>query len=196
MTFVNAQQNFKKFNYNITWTPRVRSIWLCRNLYTLLFIRKQLIYILNPHMAIFKSDYEMRYLTQYFLVRRLDYLLSNVMLKSYGIVTSNWVKSCSYVTLQTANNYLEEDNGTGVVNVGLTVNLNWYTKYLKPRSLIGVFVSKKIYKIQLIRVLQLLVFNWRALNSYRLFFSGYPIATKDWFLVRFVGNYYFKLLNF
>jgi hypothetical protein len=42
----------------------------------------------------------------------------------------------------------------------------------------------------------LLVFNWRALNSCRLYLSGYPIVTKDWFLVRFVGNYYFKLLNF
>jgi hypothetical protein len=46
------------------------------------------------------------------------------MLKSYGIITSNWVKSCSYVTIQTANNYLEGDNGVGVESVGLTVNLN------------------------------------------------------------------------
>jgi len=196
MIYVNTQQNFKKFNYNITWTPKLRSIWLCRNLYTLLFLRKQLIYIFNPFSNLFRIRYDLRYLTQYFLVRRLDFLLTNIMLKSYSIVTSNWLKCCSYTIIQSANSYLdsEGEQGSGLVN--LNVSSKWYSKYLKSKSLVGFFVPKKIYKVQLIKVLQLLIFNWRALNSYRLYHSGYPIITKDWLLVRFVGNYYFKLLNF
>lgn len=196
MTYVNTQQNFKKFNYNITWTPKLRSIWLCRNLYTLLFLRKQLIYIFNPFSNLFRVRYDLRYLTRYFLVRRLDFLLTNIMLKSYGVVTSNWLKCCSYVVIQSANDYLDREEGVDVKVVNLSVDSKWYSRYVKSKSLVGVFIPKKIYKIQLVRVLQLLIFNWRALNSYRLFHSGYPIITKDWLLIRFVGNYYFKLLNF
>lgn len=194
MTYVSNHQNFKKNIITLHWTPRLRSIWLQRNIFTLLVIYKNLIYAFINFSNVISLPYDWKYLTNYFLRRKLHFLLTHVFVKSYGITTSNWVISCSYNTISQGLSCLESPRT--VYNTVSLVDTLWYRSYVKPQGLIGIFISKKIYKIELIRFIYIITHTWRSLNSVRYHYSGYPMATKDWSLVRFFGNYYFKFLNF
>lgn len=194
LTYISVQQNFKLSNPGLHWTPRLRSVWLYRNVFILLFLRKQLMRSNAAYKNLSVENYGWEYLANYFLTRKLHYVLSHIYQKPYGIVSSNWTKGCAYGTIQKGIEYL--DNLKSDSEVRITIKRRWYVRYTKPQGLLGIFISKKIYKIELIKFLQLLLFSWRSLNSANVYYSGYPIITKSWLPVRFLGNYYFKLLNF
>lgn len=194
MNLVIAQQNFRNFNPNLTWTPRLRAIWIYRNLHTLLSFAIQLVHAFNPYASLIRLDYSFMCMAWYFLTQRLHFILTHVALKSYGVVASNLEKSCGYATLCSAVNRIIAPKKLSEMRSDL--NGSSYVLYLKPKSLVGIFIAKKLYKLQLVRFVQLLISNWLPLNTSYLYFSGYPIATRNWFVVRFVGSYYFRLLNF
>lgn len=188
------KQNFKRVSPNLIWTLRLRSLWLYRNIFTLIFLYQQLLLNNAPYSVLKKNDQELDYLTQFVLVRKLYFLLTHIYLKSYTVRVSNFSRSCDYWSLSNSVNYVDDNqNKLKVIPV---LSREWYSVYIRPYSLIGLFISKKLYKIEMVGFILLLLYNWRSLNTYRLYLSGYPILTKEWLLVPFFGNYYFKQLNF
>lgn len=189
-----TKQNFKRVSPNLIWTLRLRSLWLHRNMFTLIFIYQQLLLNNAPYAVLKNNTQELNYLTQFILIRKLYFILTHIHLKSYMIRVSNFSRSCDYWSLSNGVNYL--DDYQNKIQITPLLARHWYAIYVKPRSLIGLFISKKLYKLELINFILLLLYNWRSLNTYRLYLSGYPILTKEWLLVPFFGNYYFKQLNF
>jgi len=192
-TFI-IKQNFKRTSPNLVWTLRLRSLWLYRNVSILIFLYQQLLLSKSPYLLLNKAVSDLHYLTQYVLIKKLYFILTHVYLKSYMIRVSNFARSCDYWTLQGGVNHLSDNNNS--VQLLSVMQQRWYSLYIKPRSLIGLFMSKKLYKLELVGFILLLLHNWRSLNSVRFYHSGYPIVTKEWLLVPFFGNYYFKKLNF
>lgn len=188
------KQNFKRISPNLIWTLRLRSLWLYRNTFTLIFLYQQLLLNNAPHFISKNTDQELNYLTQFVLVKKLYFLLTHIYLKSYTVRVSNFSRSCDYWSLSNSVNYV--DDYQNKLKITPTLTREWYSVYVRPYSLIGLFISKKLYKIEMISFILLLLYNWRSLNTYRLYLSGYPILTKEWLLVPFFGNYYFKQLNF
>ena len=188
------KQNFKRTSPNLVWTLRLRSLWLYRNIFILIFLYQQLLLSKSPYLLLNKSVSDLHYLTQYVLIKKLYFILTHVYLKSYMIRTSNFARSCDYWTLYGGVNHLGDNNNN--VQLLSALQQRWYSSYVKPRSLVGLFMSKKLYKLELVGFILLLLHNWRSLNSIRFYHSGYPIVTKEWLLVPFFGNYYFKKLNF
>lgn len=189
-----TKQNFKRLTPSLTWTLKLRSIWLYRNIFILLAIRQKLNISKVPYWNWIQTNSMRNFLSDYLLQYKLYQLLSQICLKSYTIRISNFGKSCDYWALANGNNYFEIK--TEQTKVTTPMNPVWYSLYLKPWTLLGIFTSKKIYKIQLIKFIHLLVDHWQALNTSRLYYSGYPIITKNWLVLRFLGTYYFKTLNF
>ena len=188
------RQNLKRTSPNLTWTLRLRSLWLYRNSFTLIFLYQQLLVNNSNYPSLKYTSSDIQYLTQFVLIKKLYYTLTHVYLKSYSVRVSNFSRSCDYWSLNNGINYLDDRKDNLKLIPVLTQQ--WSIVYIKPKSLIGLFISKKLYKIELINFILILLHNWRSINSYRLYLSGYPIVTKEWLLVPFFGNYYFKQLNF
>ena len=192
-TFI-IKQNFKRTSPNLIWTLRLRSLWLYRNIFILIFLYQQLLLSKSPYLLLKKDVSDLHYLAQYILIKKLYFILTHVYLKSYMIRVSNFAKSCDYWTLSGGVSHLG-DHSISIRPLS-TLQQRLYSLYIRPRSLAGLFVSKKLYKLELVGFILLLLHNWRSLNNSRFYHSGYPIVTKEWLLVPFFGNYYFKKLNF
>jgi len=178
-----TKQNFKRVSPNLTWTLRLRSLWLYRNSFTLIFLYQQLLINNSNYPSLKYTSSDIQYLTQFVLIKKLYYILTHVYLKSYSVRVSNFSRSCDYWSLNNGINYLDDrKDGLKLIPV---LTQQWSTVYIKPKSLIGLFISKKLYKIELINFILILLHNWRSVNSYRLYLSGYPIVTKEWLLVPF-----------
>lgn len=189
-----TQQNFNRITPMLTWTLRLRSIWIYRNIFTLLLIRHQLNLSKIPYWNWLQPNLLRNYFLDYIVQQKLYFLLTHIKRKSYTVRQSNFAKSCDYWALSNGINYFTNENASLVI--ASPMKPEWYVNYVRPWSLVGVFIAKKIYKIELVQFINLVLFNWRALNSKRQYFSGYPILTPDWFTLRFLGTYYFKILNF
>lgn len=192
-TFI-IKQNFRRTSPNLIWTLRLRSLWLYRNTFMLIFLYQQLLLNNPSYASTQRAQPDLVYLTQFVLIKKLHFILTHTYLKSYSVRVSNFGRSCDYWSLRNGINYL--DDRKDCLKLLPTTTKEWNAHYVKPKSLIGLFISKKLYKIQLIRFILLLLHNWGSLNSYRLYSAGYPIVSKEWLLVPFFGNYYFKQLNF
>lgn len=188
------KQNFKRTSPNLIWTLRLRSLWLYRNIFILIFLYQQLLLSKSPYLLLTKDLSDLHYLAQYVLIKKLYFILTHVYLKSYMIRVSNFAKSCDYWTLYGGVSHLGDYSSS--IRPLSTLQQRWYSLYIRPRSLVGFFVSKKLYKLELVGFIILLLHNWRSLNNSRFYHAGYPIVTKEWLLVPFFGNYYFKKLNF
>lgn len=189
-----TRQNFKKITPTLIWTLKLRSVWLYRNIFLLIFLRQSLILNVPQYWNLTHETNAMRYLANFLLLKKLHHLLTHIYLKTYTIVTSNFSRSCDYWTLTNGIVYLDQKQLNG--EIFLQKVTKWNMHYIKSKQLVGVFTAKRIYKIELIKFIQLLIFNWQTLNSKRLYNSGYPIITVEWFLLRFLGTHYFKTLNF
>lgn len=194
-TFI-IKQNLKRVSPNLTWTPRLRSLWLYRNTFILLFLYQQLLLNKSTYLQPNSLAPDLSCFSQYVLIKKLYFILTRIYRKSYMVRVSNFAKSCDYWALSNGVNYLSGGTSTPSIRLLPTLPHSQYSLYIKPRSLVGLFVSKKLYKIELIQFILLILHNWRSLNSYRLYRAGYPIVTREWLLVPFFGNYYFKQLNF
>lgn len=189
-----TKQNFKRQYPTITWTLRLRSVWLHRNVFTMLFLRRQMNFYSIPYWAWPRCDSLRDGIIDYVMQQKLYFLLTHVQLKSYTIRVSNFSKSCDYWTLSNGVNFF--DNKTKQWGLTTRVQPIWYIPYVKSWSLVGVFIAKKIYRIELIQIVRLLIYHWSALNTQRLYYAGYPNITQEWLILSFLGTYYFKVLNF
>jgi len=188
------KQNFRRTSPNLVWTLRLRSLWLYRNIFILIFLYQQLLLSKSSYLLLNKAGSDLHILTEYILIKKLYFILTHVYLKSYMIRVSNFARSCDYWSLYAGVNHL--GGGDSVALVWAALPRQWYASYIKPRSLAGLFMSKKLYKLELINFILLILHSWRSLNSVRCYHSGYPIVTREWLLIPFFGNYYFKRLNF
>lgn len=188
------QQNLRRRSPLLVWTLRLRSIWLYRNIFILIFLYKQIALNHISHLNLLHANRLTEYLTQVVLIKKLNYLLTHIHLKSYTVVTSKFSRSCDYWILLNGLNYLTDKDL--VWRNAINFKKRWYAIYVNPYALIGVFLANKFYKPQLIRLLQLLIYSWQTLNSQRIYHSGYLIFTNNWLVVRFLFLRYFKILNF
>ena len=85
------KQNFKRTPPNLVWTLRLRSLWLYRNIFILIFLYQQLLLNKSPYLLLNKIVPDLQYLTQYVLIKKLYFILTHVYLKSYMIRVSKGV---------------------------------------------------------------------------------------------------------
>lgn len=189
-----VQQNFRRRTPLLVWTLRLRSIWLYRNIFILIFLYKQLVLQHVPHFDLLNSNRLTEHLTQLVLIKKLHYTLTRVHLKSYTVVTSKFSRSCDYWILLNGFNYLRSRDL--VWRNSLDFKNHWYMIYVNPYTLVGVFLANKFYKPELLRLVQLLIYNWQTLSVGRVYHSGYLIFTNNWLILRFLFLRYFKVLNF
>lgn len=188
------KQNLKRVSPALIWTTKLRSIWIYRNIFILLTIRHQLKLTNTLYWNWTKDTLMHEFLTNYLLIRKLHFLLINIHQKSYAIRVSNISKSCDYWSLTNGINYSYQNSTK--LNIQPLVNPFWTRIYVKPKSLVGLFVAKKLYKLELIKFILLLIHSWRPFNRNQVYNAGYPILTNEWLWITFLGTFYFKIFNF
>lgn len=194
--FLYAQQNLRKRTPLLVWTLKLRSIWLHRNIFILIFLYQQLSLKKIPYYTLAQPTRLLNYFIRFILIKQLYHLLTHIYLKSYTIVVNKFSRSCDYWVIKHGISYLELSIGSEATHRPLADNKHWYVFYTSPKTLIDMFLSKKFYKTELIKLIQLLIYNWPVLNAKRFYVSGYLIFTNNWYSVRFLFLKYFRVLNF
>jgi hypothetical protein len=194
--FIYAQQNLRRRTPLLVWTLRLRAIWLHRNIFILIFLYQQLSIKKIQYQTRLQPTYILNSLISLMLIKQVYYLLTHVSPKSNAIATSKFAHSCEYWVIKHGISYLELNIGEEAEHKPFAYDKHWYVFYTSPKTLIDIFLSKKFYKTVLVKLMQLLIYNWPVLNARRVYISGYLLFTTNWYYVRFLFLRYFRVLNF